>query len=69
MNFLKGWEPLKRVDNAQKIAAGLGQIPAHWSLTPLQDKTARRNEWQTEGFIPHEAIFVLSSISWMGGEP
>lgn len=53
------WKPWKRVPNAQHIADGLKAIPAHWSLTPLQDKSPRREGWQTEEFIPHDEIAKL----------
>lgn len=50
------WKPFKRVPNAKAIAESLKQIPSHWSLTPLQDKSPKRLNWQSEGFIPHATI-------------
>ncbi|MBD2015362.1 bifunctional DNA primase/polymerase [Microcoleus sp. FACHB-53] len=53
------WKIFFRVPNAKALAAGLKDIPAHWSLTPLQDKSPRRDNWQTEPFIPHSTIADL----------
>lgn len=53
---LQDWKIFERLPNAEAIAAGLKDIPAHWSLTPLQDKSPRRDNWQTEPFIPHSTI-------------
>lgn len=53
------WQPFQRVPNANAIALGLQKIPKHWSLTPLQDKSPRREHWQTEGFVPHSQIAEL----------
>lgn len=53
------WKIFERVPNAEAIAAGLKDIPAHWSLTPLQDKSPRRDNWQTEPPIPHDIIAGL----------
>ena len=55
----KEWKIFFRVPNAKALAAGLKDIPAHWSLTPLQDKSPRRDNWQTEPFIPHSTIADL----------
>ncbi|HEY9601245.1 MAG TPA: bifunctional DNA primase/polymerase [Allocoleopsis sp.] len=56
---LKEWKIFERVPNAEAIASGLKDIPAHWSLTPLQDKSPKRENWQTESFIPHSTIADL----------
>jgi hypothetical protein len=53
------WSHFNRVPNADAIAAGLKDIPRHWSLTPLQEKSALRVAWQTEDFIPHSTIANL----------
>ncbi|ARV63378.1 hypothetical protein BZZ01_32790 (plasmid) [Nostocales cyanobacterium HT-58-2] len=53
------WLPFKRLSNGHEVAEGLKKIPAHWSLTPLQDKRPMRTGWQTEDFIPHEEIARL----------
>ncbi|WP_199316463.1 bifunctional DNA primase/polymerase [Tolypothrix sp. FACHB-123] len=53
------WKPFSRVPNAKDIANGLRDIPKNWSLTPLQDKSPRRENWQTEEFIPHSEIARL----------
>lgn len=71
---LKEWKIFERVPNAEAIAAGLKDIPAHWSLTPLQDKSPRRDNWQTEPFIPHSTIADLilrgdEGISKKTGKP
>lgn len=59
MNKVQPWKIFKRHPNAEAIAAELTTIPAHWSLTPLQDKRPRRTNWQIESFIPHESIAEL----------
>jgi hypothetical protein len=53
------FSPFKRILNAEAIAAGVRDIPAHWSLTPLQEKKPLRKGWQSEPFIPHEKIADL----------
>ncbi|MEC4816941.1 MAG: bifunctional DNA primase/polymerase [Scytonema sp. PMC 1069.18] len=55
------WNIFKRDKRAKQIAQGLERIPAHWSLTPLQDKQPKRNGWEKEAFIPHDQIadFIL----------
>ena len=68
------WQPFNRVPNADTIAAALKDIPPHWSLTPLQEKSARRVAWQTEAFIPHVTIADLilngeEAISKRTGKP
>ncbi|HEY9833962.1 MAG TPA: bifunctional DNA primase/polymerase [Stenomitos sp.] len=55
----QAWKIFERVPNATAIAERLKDIPAHWSLTPLQDKSPRRDNWQTEPFIPHSTIAEL----------
>jgi hypothetical protein len=55
----QSWKIFNRHPNADAIAAGLLSIPAHWSLTPLQDKAPRRTGWQIESFIPHSSIADL----------
>ncbi|AFZ15486.1 Bifunctional DNA primase/polymerase (plasmid) [Crinalium epipsammum PCC 9333] len=47
------WKLWQRVPNSQEIADALKNIPAHWNLTPLHDKAAFRENWQTEPFINH----------------
>lgn len=56
---LQDWKIFDRCPNAKAIATGLKDIPAHWSLTPLQDKSPRRENWQNEPFIPHSTIAEL----------
>lgn len=53
------WNPFSRAPNASAVAAGIRDIPDHWSLTPLQDKRPSRDNWQSEPFIPHSAIADL----------
>jgi len=56
---LQDWKIFERCPNAKAIAEGLKDVPAHWSLTPLQDKSPKRDNWQTEPFIPHSTIAEL----------
>jgi hypothetical protein len=58
-NQVPDWKPFTRIPNAQAIADGLKIIPAAWSLTPVQDKSPKRANWQTENYIPHEQIAKL----------
>lgn len=55
----KMWTPFQRVENAAAIAQGLAIIPAHWSLTPLWEKRAYRDRWQSEPFVPHSTLTQL----------
>lgn len=70
----QAWKIWERVPNAIAIASGLRDIPAHWSLVPLQDKAPKRMGWEDEPFIPHsqiaEAILKGSEkISQKSGKP
>ncbi|WP_449420520.1 DUF3987 domain-containing protein [Phormidium nigroviride] len=53
------WKIWNQAPNAAAIAAGIKDIPAHWSLTPLQDKASKRDGWENEPFIPHAQIADL----------
>jgi hypothetical protein len=37
----KEWKIFQATDNAKVIAESIRQIPSHWSLTPLQDKSTK----------------------------
>ena len=72
--FTTPWKIWERVPNADAIAAGIKDIPAHWSLTPLQDKAPKRDGWENEAFIPHPHIADLildgeEKISKKSGKP
>lgn len=40
--------PFERLPNAHAICFALNDIPEHWSLTPIWDKSPKRDDWQTE---------------------
>ena len=50
------WIPFKPIPNAASIVKGLKEIPTHWSLTVLEEKSPKRKGWQSGGFIPHVEI-------------
>lgn len=59
MFTVQPWKIWERVPNANAIAASIKDIPAHWSLTPLQDKAPKRDGWEDEAFTPHSQIADL----------
>jgi glycerol-3-phosphate cytidylyltransferase-like family protein len=68
------FNPFLPIANAREIVKGLEIIPAHWSLTPVQEKSPRRKQWQTEDVIPHSEIAQLilhgdDAISEKSGKP
>jgi hypothetical protein len=68
------WKIWNQAPNAVAIATGLKDIPAHLSLTPLQDKAPKRDDWQNDDFIPHAHIADLilngeEKISKKNGKP
>lgn len=53
------YNPFSPTANAEAIANGLEIIPKNWSLTPVQEKSPKRKNWQSEELIPHKEIARL----------
>src|SRR5579883_1881228 len=53
------WDIFHKVPNAVEIVKGLDRIPDGWALTPLQDKSPRRKNWQHEFPLSKQQIANL----------
>ncbi|MBP5976534.1 bifunctional DNA primase/polymerase [Brasilonema sp. CT11] len=56
---VSSWKPFNPVPDAKYIASELEKIPSNWSLTPVQDKSPKRQNWQIEESIPRQGIAAL----------
>lgn len=50
-----------------KLRESLNEIPEHWALTPVKDKSPLRDGWQTEKPLSRDALVAeLNSGRWTG---